>query len=171
MPITDKALKLSRLKLRSDQLVEIHLDKMPEPPDQMMRLPGVAAWFGQMRLKEERDQQALHRMLTQISSAITTATTTETVTTPSVPALTIQQILTQILPTLLGLFIKKAESDTITGPLYTFGISGANMRWKNGQLQIKSENANSSGQQLWHTLRAVYVDDTITPYLDPSGEA
>jgi hypothetical protein len=70
MPTTDKARKLSRLKLRSDQLVEIHLDKIPEPPDQMRRLPGVEAWFQQMRLKEERDQQAFHRMLTQLNGRI-----------------------------------------------------------------------------------------------------
>src|SRR4030095_500165 len=141
--------------------------------EQMRKLPGVETWFQQLRLKEERDQQAFHRMLTQISNAISepAPSTTETVTTPSPPGLTISQILTQILPTLLGLFIKKAQSDTITGPLYTFGISGSNMRWKNGQLQIKSENTNSSGDQLWHTLRAVYVDDAITPFLDPTGEA
>src|SRR4030095_14757788 len=113
MPTTDKARKLSRLKLRRDQLVEINLDKIPEPPEQMRKLPGVETWFQQLRLKEERDQQAFHRMPTQISNAISDAapSTTETVTTPSPPGLTISQILTQILPTLLGLFIKKAQSD------------------------------------------------------------
>lgn len=73
MATTDKARKLSRLKLRSDQLVEIHLDKMPEPPPEMIRLPGVAAWFSGMRLKEERDQQSLHRMLTQLNGRIAEA--------------------------------------------------------------------------------------------------
>lgn|SRR5574342_770517 len=73
MPTTDKALKLSRLKLRSDQLVEIHLDKIPEPPEQMRRLPGVEAWFQQLRLKEERDHQSFHRMLTQLNGNIAQA--------------------------------------------------------------------------------------------------
>jgi len=73
MAITDKAMKLSRLKLRSDQLVEIHLDKIPEPPERMRKLPGVQEWFQQLRLKEERDQQAFHRMLTQINGSIAAA--------------------------------------------------------------------------------------------------
>jgi hypothetical protein len=80
MPTTDKALKLSRLKLRSDQLVEIHLDKIPDPPDQMRRLPGVEAWFQSLRLKEERDQQAFHRMLTQLNGSIAAAAESEPVT-------------------------------------------------------------------------------------------
>src|SRR5262245_37930149 len=74
MPTTDKDRKLSRLKLRSDQLVEIHLDKIQAPPEQMRRLPGVESWFQQLRLKEERDQQALHRMSTQINGSIAAAT-------------------------------------------------------------------------------------------------
>jgi hypothetical protein len=82
MPITDKAMKLSRLKLRSDQLVEIHLDKIPEPPDQMRRLPGVEAWFQWLRLKEERDQQAFHRMLTQLNGNIAAAAEARPAPTP-----------------------------------------------------------------------------------------
>lgn len=78
MPTTDKALKLSRLKLRSDQLVEIHLDKIPEPPETFRKLPGAEAWFQQWRLKGERDQQALHRMLTQINGNIAQAMTAAT---------------------------------------------------------------------------------------------
>lgn len=85
MPTTDKARKLSRLALRSDQLVEIHLDKMPEPPEQMMRLPGVSAWFAQMRLKEERDQQSLHRMLTQLNGNIAAAAEPATVECTTLP--------------------------------------------------------------------------------------
>ena len=85
MAITDKALKLSRIKLRSDQLVEIHLDKIPEPPEQMMKLPGVSSWFRNMQLKEERDQQAFHRMLTQLSGAIASAAEPATVTCTTLP--------------------------------------------------------------------------------------
>lgn len=70
MPVTTKDLKLSRLKLRSDQLVEIHLAELPVPPERMAKLPGVQEWFMQMKLLRERDQQALHRMLNQINGAV-----------------------------------------------------------------------------------------------------
>ena len=87
MPTSDKARQLSRIKLRSDQLVEIHLDKLPEPPDQMLKLPGVGQWMSQMRLKEERDTQALHRMLTQLNGNIAAAAEPATVECTTLPGL------------------------------------------------------------------------------------
>lgn len=172
MPTTTKALKLSRLTLRKDQLIELHIAPLPEPPENFLKLPGAAQLWSSLKLSRERDQQAFHRMVQQMGTAVAAAMTTETVTTPAAgTALTVQQILAQILPTLLGLFIKKAESDSISGPLYSFTPGGANMRWKNGTVQIKSDNANSSGQIFWHTLRVVYVDDVATPFVDQIGES
>lgn len=61
---------LSRLSLRRDQVLEVHFDKLPDPPPEMMKLPGVASWFNSMKLVRERDIQAFHRLVNnlQISS-------------------------------------------------------------------------------------------------------
>ena len=80
MPTTDKALKLSRLKLRRDQLIELHLAPLPEPPEAMLKLPGVGTWWNALRLGRERDQQALHRMVQQMGTAVADAAEPATVT-------------------------------------------------------------------------------------------
>lgn len=59
---------LSRISLRTDQILELHFDKLPEPPPEMMKLPGVANWFRDMKLMRERDVQAFHRLVNNISS-------------------------------------------------------------------------------------------------------
>lgn len=61
---------LSRISLRRDQVLEIHFDKIPEPPAEMLKLPGVAAWWASMKLHDERRIQAFHRLVNnlQISS-------------------------------------------------------------------------------------------------------
>lgn len=59
---------LSRISLRKDQVVELHLDKFPEPPAAMMKLPGVAQWWSEMRLMRERDIQALYRFVNNINA-------------------------------------------------------------------------------------------------------
>jgi len=73
MPETTKDLKLSRLKLRRDQLIELHLAPMPEPPESFLKLPGAGQWWNALRLKGERDQQALHRMVQQMGTAVADA--------------------------------------------------------------------------------------------------
>lgn len=64
------ATDLSRKSLRRDQVLEIHFAPLPEPPPNMMKLPGVADWWAQMKLTRERDVQVFHRMVNnlQISS-------------------------------------------------------------------------------------------------------
>ena len=64
------ARQLSRLSLRQDQILELHFDKLPEPPVEMMKLPGVRRWFNDMKLVRERDIQSFQRMVNnlQISS-------------------------------------------------------------------------------------------------------
>lgn len=66
----DKALALSRRALRLDQVLEIHFSPLPEPPAEMMKLPGVRAWIDQLKLMRERDTQTFQRMVNnlQISS-------------------------------------------------------------------------------------------------------
>lgn len=60
---------LSRQSLRSDQILEFNFDKMPEPPPQMMKLPGVAEWFNSLRLMRERDSQAFYRLVNNLKKA------------------------------------------------------------------------------------------------------
>jgi hypothetical protein len=85
MPETTKDLKISRLKLRRDQLIELHLAPLPEPPEAMLKLPGVGTWFNSLRLARERDQQALHRMVQQMGTAVTAAAEPATVSCTTLP--------------------------------------------------------------------------------------
>ena len=68
MPETTKDRKLSRLKLRGDQILSLQTDKLPEPPPEMMKLPGVAAWWQAMRLYREREMQSFHRLVNNLDS-------------------------------------------------------------------------------------------------------
>lgn len=63
-------LELSRRSLRQDQILELHFPPWPEPSPEMMKLPGVSAWWTQMRISRERDIQSFHRLVNnlQISS-------------------------------------------------------------------------------------------------------
>lgn len=64
-----KATDLSRRSLRRDQLLEIHLSPMPDPPPEMMRLPGVRQWIEQLHLMRQRDIQALQRLVANLGGA------------------------------------------------------------------------------------------------------
>ena len=44
------ATELSRKSLRRDQLLELHFSVWPEPPPEMLKLPGVAKWWNEMKL-------------------------------------------------------------------------------------------------------------------------
>lgn len=60
------ATDLSRKSLRKDQVLEIHFSPIPEPPPEMMKLPGVRAWFEQLKLMRERDTQSFQRMVNNL---------------------------------------------------------------------------------------------------------
>lgn len=64
------ATQLSRSSLRRDQVLELHFAPWPEPPPEMLKLPGVSKWWTDMKLARERDVQAFHRFVNnlQISS-------------------------------------------------------------------------------------------------------
>lgn len=70
------ATDLSRKSLRRDQVLEIHFDQLPEPSPNMMKLPGVAEWWAQMKLTRERDVQALHRLINNLQVSSNGAATT-----------------------------------------------------------------------------------------------
>lgn len=59
---------LSRISLRTDQVLEIHFTQLPEPPPEFLKLPGAANWFRDLKLARERDIQAFHRLVNNISS-------------------------------------------------------------------------------------------------------
>lgn len=60
---------LRRISLRTDQVLEVHFDKLPDPPPEMMKLPGMAVWWTQMKLARERDMQAFQRMVNNFNSS------------------------------------------------------------------------------------------------------
>lgn len=60
------ATDLSRRSLRRDQILELHFSPIPEPPPEMMKLPGVRAWFEQLKLMRERDTQCFQRMVNNL---------------------------------------------------------------------------------------------------------
>jgi hypothetical protein len=59
-------IELSRRSIRQELITEVLFDRLPEPPEEMLRLPGVRRWFSAMRLARERDIQALHRLIHKI---------------------------------------------------------------------------------------------------------
>lgn len=59
---------LSRISLRPDQILELHFDRLPELPPEAARLPGIQNWSNGMKLARERDIQAFHRLVSNISS-------------------------------------------------------------------------------------------------------
>lgn len=65
---TAKEISLSRISLKPDRVLEIQFDRLPDPPPEMLKLPGVAYWWHQMKLTRERDINALTRLVNNISS-------------------------------------------------------------------------------------------------------
>jgi len=64
-----KAQALSQRSLRKDQVLEVHFTPFPEPPPEMMKLPGVRAWVSQLRLMRERDTQTLQRLVQNLGGS------------------------------------------------------------------------------------------------------
>lgn len=64
--MTQKEKELARISLRGDQVLELNLDKLPDPPPQMMKLPGVAEWWIGVKQTETRNINALYRWASNI---------------------------------------------------------------------------------------------------------
>lgn len=60
-------LELSRRAVRQDLVTEVLFDRLPDPPVEMLKLPGVSKWITDMRLARERDIQALHRLVVKLN--------------------------------------------------------------------------------------------------------
>jgi hypothetical protein len=63
------ALELSRRSLRAGQVKEVLLDRLPDAPPEMLKLPGVAKFIDNMKLARERDIQAFHRFMNDITAS------------------------------------------------------------------------------------------------------
>jgi hypothetical protein len=69
---------LSRLSLRNDQVLELHLSPLQDLPPEAAKLPGIKAFWDQMRLMRERDTQAFHRLVNNISSRVSSSSASTT---------------------------------------------------------------------------------------------
>ena len=78
--------QLRRIALRQDQILELHFDRLPEPPPESIKLPGMRLWVEQLRLMRERDTQALHRLLNNLNASSSQAPST-TVAEPGPPGI------------------------------------------------------------------------------------
>lgn len=63
--------QLSRISLRPDQILEVQLGPWPAPPQEMLKLPGVNAWWQEFRLARERDINSIERMLNNLNRSST----------------------------------------------------------------------------------------------------
>lgn len=70
------AKQLSRTSLRRDQVIEIHFAPWPDPPQEMLKLPGVAKWWDLMKLGRERDTQSIQRLVNNLQIASNNTGTT-----------------------------------------------------------------------------------------------
>lgn len=61
-------------------------------------------------------------------------------------------------------FLRKGESDILSGTQYVFDISGSNFRIKNGKAQIRADNG------AWYNLIAPLADGDKLPYLKLSDD-
>lgn len=99
--------ELSRRSLRPDQVTEVHLDRLPDAPPEMLKLPGVRMWMDAMRLARDRDIQGLHRIISGINA---TASATSTTPGPSGPP---------------GVTGPTGPASTVPGPPGPTGATGA----------------------------------------------
>jgi len=58
--------QLSRISLRPDQILEVQFGPWMEPSPEMLRLPGVNAWWQQLRLSRERDISTFNKLINNL---------------------------------------------------------------------------------------------------------
>jgi len=64
--------QLSRIALRKDQILEVQFTNWPEPPPEMLRLPGVQTWWNEMKLCRERDINTMQKLINNLGIATST---------------------------------------------------------------------------------------------------
>lgn len=65
-------LQLSRTALRRDQILEVQFAPWPEPPPQLLKMPGFNEWWQQMKLVRERDIHTMQRLINNLGIATST---------------------------------------------------------------------------------------------------
>lgn len=60
MAININVQRLSQPKIR---ITEVHLAPLPQLPRELLRIPGFAAWWKELKLMRERDQETFNRLL------------------------------------------------------------------------------------------------------------
>jgi hypothetical protein len=117
------ARQLSRFSLRQDQILELNFEKIPEPPSEMLKLPGVRSWWETLQLHDERRIQAFYRMVNNIKAVAPVAASTAPATVVAAPAVTNVTNITQVtqnisLPVLFG--TDADPNGLVTGQQYQF---------------------------------------------------
>ena len=54
---------IQRLAVQPTAVVEVELSPFPEPPPELLRLPGMKTWFESLKLMRQRDKETLQRLL------------------------------------------------------------------------------------------------------------
>jgi len=55
--------QLSRKSRRRDVVLELHLPPLPDPPQTLTKIPGVAEWWKEMQIWRQREIEALNRLV------------------------------------------------------------------------------------------------------------
>lgn len=64
--------QLSRLSLRRDQVLEFDLCNWPEPPPELLKMPGFNTWWQHMLLTRERDRTSFKKLFNNLGIATST---------------------------------------------------------------------------------------------------
>jgi hypothetical protein len=64
--------QINRIALRKDQVLEVQLGPWPEPPPEMLKLPGIQAWWLEMKLARNRDIDTFNRIINNLGIATST---------------------------------------------------------------------------------------------------
>ena len=67
------ARQLSRIALRQDSVLTFRLEPLPEPPEEMLKLPGVKMWYERLKLMRERDIRAITDVVMLIGASQNTS--------------------------------------------------------------------------------------------------
>lgn len=54
---------VQRLSQQPVSVVDARFAPMPDPPERLIRLPGMAEWFEQLKLMRERDIETIKRLI------------------------------------------------------------------------------------------------------------
>lgn len=63
---------LSRTALRRDQVLEINWTPWPDPPPELLKVPGFNSWWLQMKLVRERDVETFQKLINNLGIASST---------------------------------------------------------------------------------------------------